>query len=252
MSIQFDPMILEGESQVPKYQLISQIISENIRSGNLVPGEQLPPEPELIEMFNVSRITIRAAISNLVKKEIVTRKQGLGTFVRETQQTYRITELEGFTKSCEMAGYTSHSDILSFGMQPVPEDLHEFLRLKSGDDVLTLLRLRFVNDIPCMYEYMFFSSKYLAVQSASAEELQASMYQLFKDRFHIDRIEGRRYTHASFPNPDEQKYLKLSADTPIVRLTDLQFDQNGTPLFASRVSYNSEVFQWGMTFSTKL
>lgn len=252
MSIQFDPKLLDDESQVPKYQLISQIIGENIRSGNLKPGDQLPPEPELIEMFNVSRITIRAAISNLVKKEIVTRKQGLGTFVRETQPTYRFTELEGFTKSCEMAGYSSHSDILSFRMEPVPDDIHEFLKVKPGDNVLTLLRLRYVNDIPCMYEHTYFSHKYLAMQSISAEELQSSLYQIFKTRFHIDRIEGRRYTNASFPNADEQLHLGLDPQTPIVRLTDLQFDSNGMPLFASRVSYDSKVFQWGMIFATKL
>lgn len=252
MSIQFDPKLLEDESHIPKYQLISQIIGENIRSGNLKPGEQLPPEPELIELFDVSRITIRAAVSDLVKKEIVTRKQGLGTFVRETQLTFRITELEGFTKSCEMAGYSSHSDILSFRMGSVPDDIYEFLKVKKGDEVLTLLRLRYVNDIPCMLEYSYFSPKYLAIQTSSKEELQASLYQIFKTRFHIERIEGRRYTHASFPDANEQFYLRLDSETPIVRLTDLQFDSNGMPLFASRASYNSEFFQWGMIFSTKL
>ena len=252
MAIQFDPNILDSEYQVPKYQIISQIISENIRSGNLKPGEQLPPEPELIDMFNVSRITVRAAISDLVKKEIVVRKQGLGTFVREMQPTYRFTELEGFTKSCEMAGYSSHSDILFFSMAPSPDDLYEFLKVKQGEAVLTLLRLRYVNDIPCMYEYSYFSPKYLAVESASKEELEGSLYQLFKNKFHIDRIEGRRYTTASFPDEEERLHLELDASTPIVRLTDFQFDIHGLPLFASRISYDSKLFQWGMVFMTKL
>ena len=252
MSILFDPNILDSEYQVPKYQVISQIISENIRSGNLKPGEQIPPEPELIAMFNVSRITVRAAISDLVKKEILVRKQGLGTFVRETQQTYRFTELEGFTKSCEMAGYSSHSDVLFFAVSPSPDDLYEFLKVKQGESVLTLLRLRYVDDIPCMYEYTYFSPKYPSVASVSKEELEGSLYQLFKNRFHIDRIEGRRYASASFPNEEERLHLKLDANTPIVRLTDLQFDTHGMPLFASRVSYDSKLFQWGMVFMTKL
>ena len=252
MAVQFDPNILGSENQVPKYQLISQIISENIRSGNLKPGDQIPPEPELIDLFQVSRITVRAAISDLVKKEIVTRKQGLGTFVREIQQSYRFTELEGFTKSCEMAGFSSHSDILFFNMSPVPDDLYEFLKVKRGEEVLTLLRLRYVNDIPCMYEYSYFSPKYLAIEAASEEDLSGSLYQVFKNRFHIDRIEGRRYTTASFPDEAEQFHLKLDANTPIVRLTDLQFDSNGMSLFASRISYDSRLFQWGMVFMTKL
>lgn len=252
MSIQFDPFVLDNDNDIPKYRLISTIISENIRSGNLKPGEQIPPEPDLINMFNVSRITIRAAISDLVKKEIVTRKQGLGTFVREAQQSYRFTELEGFTKSCEVAGFSSHSDVLLFSMTTVPDDLYEFLKVKQGESVLTLLRLRYVNDLPCMYEYTYFSPKYLVMESVSNDELTGSLYQLFKNRFHIDRVEGRRYTSASFPNEEEQMHLKLDASTPIVRLTDLQFDSNGSPLFASRISYDSRRFQWGMIFMTKL
>lgn len=252
MSIQFDPNVLDSDNQVPKYLLISQIISENIRSGNLKPGDQLPPEPDLIALFDVSRITVRAAISDLVKKEIVTRKQGLGTFVREAQQSYRFTELDGFTKSCEVAGFNSHSDVLSFSMQTVPDDLYEFLKVKKGDNVLTLLRLRYVNDLPCMYEYTYFSPKYLVLESVSNEELCGSLYQLFKNKLHIDKIEGRRYTTASFPIEEEQQYLKLDGNTPIVRLTDLQFDTNGMPLFASRITYDSRRFQWGMIFMTKL
>ena len=252
MSIQFDPSILDNDNQTPKYHLISQIITENIRSGNLKPGDQIPPEPELIEMFNVSRITVRAAISDLVKKEIVTRKQGLGTFVRELQQSYRFTELEGFTKSCEVAGFTSHSDVMSFSMETVPDDLYEFLKVKKDEKVLTLLRLRYVNDLPCMFEYSYFSPKYLFLESVSHEELSGSLYQLFKNKFHIDKIEGRRYTTASFPNEEERLNLKLDGNTPVVRLTDLQFDSNGMPLFASRVTYDSRRLQWGMIFMTKL
>ena len=51
---------------------------------------------------------------------------------------------------------------------------------------------------------------------------------------------------------EEQQYLKLDSNTPIVRLTDLQFDTNGMPLFASRITYDSRRFQWGMIFMTKL
>ncbi len=251
MPIQFDPMILQEDSNVPKYKLISRIIMENIRTGSLKPGDQLPPEPDLIEMFGVSRITVRAAVSDLVKKEIVSRKQGLGTFIRESQQSIRITELDEFTKSCELAGYSSRSEVISLGMRTVPEDVYEFLRVRNTDSVLTLLRLRYVNDQPCMLEYTYFSPKYMTVQ-VYKEDLPSSLYELFHNRFHIDTIEGRRYCEATFPNKDEQKYLKLNDETPVVRLLDLQFDSNGMPLFCSRVTYDSSVFQWGFIFSTKL
>ena len=61
------------------------IIHDRIASGHYPKGGQLPTELELINEFNTSRTTVRAAIDRLVSKNMVIRKHGVGTFVANTE-----------------------------------------------------------------------------------------------------------------------------------------------------------------------
>ena len=63
-------------------QLRDEIVS-GIRNGTWCPGDQIPTEYELSKMYDVSRVTVRGAISQLVSENILVRKAGKGTFVKE-------------------------------------------------------------------------------------------------------------------------------------------------------------------------
>lgn len=65
----------------PLYVIIQEYILEQIRKGHWKPGDQIPPERELAEQFNVSRITAKSAIGELAQRGYVTRNRGRGTFV---------------------------------------------------------------------------------------------------------------------------------------------------------------------------
>lgn len=64
------------------YQEIVDQIQAQVQSGQLSPGDRLPPERELAEQFGVSRTAVREAIKSLAEKGLVTVEVGRGTFVR--------------------------------------------------------------------------------------------------------------------------------------------------------------------------
>ena len=66
-----------------KYRQIADNLREQISSGTLRPGEQLPPEPRLAESFDASRSTIRLAIGMLATNGLIETRQGMGTFVSQ-------------------------------------------------------------------------------------------------------------------------------------------------------------------------
>ena len=70
-----------------------------IRSGQLKPGDRLDSESLLSERFAVSRITVRQAIEELVRKQIVVRKQGKGTFVTQPTVKHDLRRLHGLLGS---------------------------------------------------------------------------------------------------------------------------------------------------------
>jgi len=65
----------------PIYRRIAHDLRRRIRAGDLPPGRQLPPEPELKKLYNASRNTIRDAIKWLATNGLVETRPGQGTFV---------------------------------------------------------------------------------------------------------------------------------------------------------------------------
>ncbi|MGY4706656.1 extracellular solute-binding protein [Candidatus Bipolaricaulota sp. J31] len=72
---------LDKRSATPLYLQIKEILKERIERGEYAPGERLPTEMELCEMFGVSRITVRQALNELAKEGLLYRQRGSGTYV---------------------------------------------------------------------------------------------------------------------------------------------------------------------------
>ncbi len=74
---------------MPKYQLISNIIRDEIKNGKFPNGSMLPTEEQLVERFSASRQTIRQALSVLVQEGLITKQRGSGSRVRLRSGTPR-------------------------------------------------------------------------------------------------------------------------------------------------------------------
>ena len=72
-------------------ELVMKQILKSIESGELKPGDQLPTEHQLIDMFGVGRSTIREAISTLSMLGYLQSFQGKGCFVREDLDPLKAT-----------------------------------------------------------------------------------------------------------------------------------------------------------------
>jgi len=74
-----------GDSLVPLYRQVSNALLAQIVSGAITAGQALPPEHTLCRTFQVSRITVRKALDELVARRIVVRRHGVGTFVSDDE-----------------------------------------------------------------------------------------------------------------------------------------------------------------------
>jgi GntR family transcriptional regulator len=136
---------------VPMYFRIQQTILEQIQQGLLKPGQQLATEAELAQQFQVSRITAKRALDELVRQGRAFRQQGRGTFVAQT----RIRDISGFgsfSQDVRARGLVPGSQVLLFKeIEPEP-DARERLLLAGGEKVYLLKRLRLANDEPVAVE----------------------------------------------------------------------------------------------------
>jgi GntR family transcriptional regulator len=83
------PKISENLTPLPLHLAISEQLRAQIVEGVFPPGEQLPSEHQLMLQFQVSRITVRRAIANLVSQGLVVSQRGKGVFVKPQQKVTR-------------------------------------------------------------------------------------------------------------------------------------------------------------------
>ena len=128
---------------VPAYRRIFDDLEARIRSGALKPDEQLPPEAMLAEQYGVSRMTVRQAVGKLVAELLVTRQQGVGTFVLQVPTNRRsLNRLTGFSEDMGADEVRLETELIQQEVIAPPRRVLEALKLSKNARVVRLLRLR--------------------------------------------------------------------------------------------------------------
>lgn len=74
---------ISRESDIPLYKQICDDIIQKINNRELKPGDRIPSEIELAATYNVSRMTVRQALNDMLRERVLLRRRGYGTFVAE-------------------------------------------------------------------------------------------------------------------------------------------------------------------------
>jgi GntR family transcriptional regulator len=109
----------------PRYVRLRQRIEQAIDTGILAPSSSLPPERELAGITDLSRVTVRRAIRELVVSGVLTHRQGSGSFVRDKVQKMEqsLSQLTSFTEGMALRGKQTTSVWLERGIVlPSPEE----------------------------------------------------------------------------------------------------------------------------------
>src|SRR5512135_910426 len=136
---------------VPKYIQISHWLTEMIEKGRYGLHERLPSEMKLSELFRVNRNTVRQAISDLVAKGLVQKRNGIGSFViaRSIPHVkYTLQNISSFTDDMTHMGIMPKTKLIRQSVIEAPPEVSEKLMLGRGKWVILTERLRLGNNTP--------------------------------------------------------------------------------------------------------
>ncbi|OJH20726.1 transcriptional regulator [Bacillus obstructivus] len=140
----------------PLYHQVKDYLEEKILLGEWDPGYQLPTEKELSAQFQVSTITVKRAIHDLVNKGILYRQRGKGTFVsrKEDKDIYQLVSLRN------EAGEDKHHPhkSLSFKEEEAGVKIGKMLNIHAKAKVYKIHRLKLEEDTPVGIEYTYIPS----------------------------------------------------------------------------------------------
>lgn len=136
----------------PAYKQIQSYILRSIDLGIFKPETQIPTELELCAQFNVSRMTVNKAISELSQKGILSRIAGKGTFVASKKHELPVTKAFDIFNEISLSGnkYSGHQ--LQLKVIAASAEIALQLGVMEGSDIGYCKVLHFENDIPLMLE----------------------------------------------------------------------------------------------------
>ena len=144
---------VDRESQQKLYVQMFSIIREKIETGAWPAGTQIPTEDELCRRYDVSKATVRMAISELVKDGCLKKQQGKGTFVTSMMPDLGVTMKTRLTEDLFGEGVIAKKELLVKGVKAPPDDVKAYLR--TDEPVFYVLCKRVVDGEPAYLEETF-------------------------------------------------------------------------------------------------
>lgn len=218
-----------SKSQRAIWLQIYDRLSEACMNGPLSAGTRLPSENDLADLFDVSRVTMRRSLTKLQQEGQLQARKGVGIFVRQRPARYAITSNMRFAESLDVEADQITTNTISLSRQKVSIEAAEALGLPKDAEVISLHRVRLLNDEP-----IYLASKEFPAQRFADFEKVYHARQSVADVYHAHgitdykRIETR--VSGGFARRLEAEALQLTHRTPVMRTLSVSSDAEGKPI----------------------
>lgn len=173
----------------PLYQEVREQLVSSLAVGEWPPGGMLPSEPKLAERFDVGISTIRAALRELEKANVLIRAQGRGTFVAQFDQREAVHRFLNIARRDGGAEAPSRK-LLAFDRIAAPPAIAELLKLPrtgEGEKVYRLATLVSLSGVPVYYSNVFLPvAQFRGLRRANLPDGNRSLYSLYQQLFNIN------------------------------------------------------------------
>jgi GntR family transcriptional regulator len=173
----FAAMKLPAAGSAPLYLRLKKSIEDAVRRGVIGPGDALPSERDIAATAEVSRVTVRKAVQDLVREGLLIQRHGSGTFVAKPVERVEqpLSRLTSFTEDMARRGLTVRSEWLDRGLYPPSPDEMMVLGLSATELVARVSRLRIANETPLAIERAVLSASVLPDPGGVGTSLYAAL-----------------------------------------------------------------------------
>ena len=209
--------LVNMNSPVALYHQLKEILAQKIISNEWSVGDRLPTEFELCEQYGVSRITVRQALTELERDGLISRKQGVGTFVSIPKIEQSLTSFYSMSEEFRKRGLKPRTEVVEFRIESAERTVRKALAIEEGQTVYHIKRLRFADDLLMAIEYTYLP-EVLFPNLTKAELDSNALYDVMRNRFGVVTSSARESFGAIAISKDDAKYFGLAEGYPALDL----------------------------------
>ena len=221
----------------PKFAQIKQFIVDKIKNGSWQEDQRVPSENELSSQFSVSRMTARRALSELTDAGILTRSQGLGTFVASFKSQSSLLEIKNIADEVKERNgrYSCSVHILESINAIAPIAIA--LGVEIDSVVYRSVLVHNENEKPLQVEERF-------VNPELAKDYLQQDFTLLTPHEYLSNVapltQARHTVEAIMPNNEMCQWLNLYNEEPCLQVIRRTWSTKGIVSFARLVSPGSK------------
>lgn len=239
---------LDKDNEIPLYLQLAKILEDGIAEGRYKKGTKLPSEHDLVQTYNISRVTVRQTMKYLTEKGIVIRKQGLGTFIKNTVVKTTVAEVVGFYPSLLRHGIKPVTKIIEYRIIAPEPHVRESLKLSKTEKVLKFVRQYFIDEVPFLVTEIYIPDS-IAEKWTVTEATEKNSLQLIKEKTGLNISHSDITIKSSGANGVVADYLKVPHGSPILELRRLTYAVNNQPVDYAVVHYRGDTYELTTTIT---
>jgi len=228
--------------KVPVYIQIHNEIRKEIESGKWTVGERIPSERQLSQDFDVSRMTLRQAIQTLVDEGILQRQVGSGTYVASSKVQEKMSGTTSFTEITEGQGKKPSSKTVSYHVADPSISEIEKLKLKNGDQILRMERIRYADNQPICFEVTTIPMD--IVSTLNKKDITSSLYKALEDKAGLKLGTATQTVSAMLSSEKIANFLNVKRGSAILRVRQVTTLDDDRPFEYVRSQYAGDRFEF--------
>lgn len=224
---------IDNNSPISIYQQIADQIKADIGKKTLNPGDKIPSEKWFVDTLGVARGTVRKAISLLVEEGTLEKVQGKGTFVTKPKISYPFAqELVSYAETMKAKNINFTTQVIEQKVVKPSVEIQEKLKLKSNQEVLYLVRLRSMEDIPAILTFNWISlDRCPGLETVDFN--QVALFDAIEKNVGIKIKYGVRNFSARNLNRKQAKIMELAQNDAVLELNQVTFASDDEPIECS-------------------
>jgi len=238
---------INKQSHTPYYAQLADILRGIIRDS--LSGDEtefLPSENELVSTYQVSRATVRRALSLLEREGLIHKVKGKGTYISKHRARYPLTKLVATSQDMRRRGWKPGIQVLSFEEIDTHSPITESLGIDSDDRLYELCRLRLGNNQPVGLQWAYLPVK--ICPGLIEYDLATSLTRFIEERFGIIFWSAHEFLRARLPTNFEAEHLQIPLTTPVIYMERITYTYRVIKIIRSTcIEYFNDLYGIGIT-----